>query len=157
ANQIPRFLTEAVLAALWVNLYVKALRADTNAAAQFHAYQKLARLGALVLFPSATLIAAQAPNLIALLLGPKWADMSPLFELLLLASAVTTIGTLGSAILYAQGRTAIQLRITVEAVLIRIVSVLLAPWFGLWVLWVGLPAASLYTLARNLIAACRAG
>lgn len=154
ANQIARFVCESVLNPLWTNLYVQALRSEDNVSA-FQAYQRLAHILALIAFPSAALVAAEATQLIALLLGPEWYSISPLLECLTLSYAFTIIGTLGSAMLYARGKSAIQLRITAIATSIRIGSVLIVPWLGLSILWVGLPLANIYTGWRNLVEVCR--
>jgi O-antigen/teichoic acid export membrane protein len=153
ANQITRFVFEAVIGPLWLTLYVQALQ--TEDVRRFQNYPKLARLAALILFPAATLGAAEADFLIERLLGPSWLAMSPLFQLLLLTYAFGSAGTLGGAILYAKGQASIQLRITAEAATIRIVSVLLSFWTGPWVLWVGLPAANVLAGWRGAIASCR--
>jgi lipopolysaccharide exporter len=153
AYQIPRFLCDAVLNPLWLTLYVQALR--SNDEERFQIYHRFARMAALILFPAATLGAAQADALIDIFLGPSWRAMSPLFQLLLLTYVCTAIGGLGMAILFAKGRTSIQLRITCEMAAIRLVSVVAAPWMGIWVLWVGLSAANLYACWRIIAAACR--
>jgi O-antigen/teichoic acid export membrane protein len=153
AYQIPRFLSDAVLNPLWLTLYVQALR--SNDEERFQIYQRFARMAALILFPAATLGAAKADAIIDLFLGPSWRAMSPLFQLLLLTYVCTAIGGLGMAILFAKGRTSIQLRITCEMAAIRLVSVVAAPWMGIWVLWVGLPAANVYACLRVVVAACR--
>jgi O-antigen/teichoic acid export membrane protein len=153
ANQITRFVAEAVIGPLWLTLYVQVLQKDD--ARRFQNYPKLARAAALILFPTATLGAAEADFLIERLLGPGWSAMSPLFQLLLLTYAFGSAGTLGSAILYAEGQTSIQLRITAEATGIRLVSVALSFFTGPWVLWVGLPAANVFAGWRGAIASCR--
>jgi len=154
ANQVARFLSESVLNTLWLTLYVQALRSDDDVA-RFQSYKKLVRVAALILCPAATLMSVEADDLIVLLLGSAWKGMSPLFQLLLLSCAITTMGTLGTAVLYAKGRSSIQLRITAEVAVIRIMSVMLAPWTGLWTLWLGLPIANLYTFWRSTNAACK--
>src|ERR1700683_1003987 len=150
AYQIPRFICEALLNPLWLTSYVQALRTDDQE--QFQLYQKCARMLGLILFPVATLGAAEAVALIEFLLGPNWLAMSPLFQLLLLTNCVSVIGLLGGAIFYAKGRTSIQLRISSEAAAIRLASVVLALWTGSWALWVGLPAANIYTCWRGVVA-----
>jgi O-antigen/teichoic acid export membrane protein len=153
AYQIARFLGDAVMNPLWLALYVQALH--MNDRQRFDAYCKFSRLAALVLFPAAAMGAAETHSLIQILLGPGWSAISPLFQLLLISYCATVIGALGNAILYAKGQTSVQLRITTEMALIRIVSVLCASWIGVWVLWLGLPAANAYGCCRGVIAACR--
>jgi O-antigen/teichoic acid export membrane protein len=153
ANQIARFVCEAVIGPLWLTLYVQALQFED--ARRFHNYPKLARLAGLILFPTATLAAAEANFLIERLLGQGWLAMSPLFQLLLVTYAFSSVGTIGSAILYAKGQASVQLRITAEATAIRLVSVALSLWTGPWVLWVGLPAANIFAGWRGVVASCR--
>jgi O-antigen/teichoic acid export membrane protein len=153
AGQIPRFVCDALINPLWLTLYVHALRSDDEG--RFQVYGKFARLGALILFPTATLGAAEGDILIEFLLGPSWLAMSPLFQLLLLTYAFSAPVLIGSAILYAKGETSIQLRIIGEVAVIRVATVLLAPSTGVWLLWAGLPAANLYFGWRGVIAYCR--
>lgn len=153
AYQIPRFVCDALINPLWLTLYVQALRSDDEG--RFQIYEKFARMAALILFPVATLGAAEADTLIELFLGRSWVAMSPLFQLFLLTYAFSAPVTLGSAILYAKGKTSIQLHITSEVAAIRIASVVLAPWTGMWSVWAGLPAANVYAGWRGVIAYCR--
>ena len=62
------------------------------------------RLGALILFPIAALIVAQGPELIAVTLGSKWGNVSPMLEVFTLLSAVNAISAMGQSILYARGK-----------------------------------------------------
>ena len=153
AAQIPRFVCDSLINPLWLTLYVQALRSDDGE--RFETYEKFARSSALILFPTATLGAAQATALINLFLGPSWLAVSPLFQLILLTYAFSSAGLLGSALLYAKGRPSIQLRITSEATAIRIASVILAPWIGMWAVWIGLSAANIYACWRGVSATCR--
>jgi O-antigen/teichoic acid export membrane protein len=153
AYQIPRFVCDALLNPLWLTLYVHALQADDEG--RFQTYGKFARIAALILFPVATLGAAEANAVINIFLGASWLGMSPLFQLVLLTYAFSAAGSLGSALLYAKGRPAIQLRITSEAAAIRIASVMLAPWTGMPAVWLGLSAANLYAGCRGVFASCR--
>ena len=153
AYQIPRFVCDALLNPLWLTLYVNALQSDDEG--RFQTYGKFARIAALILFPVATLGAAEAYAVINIFLGPSWLGMLPLFQLVLLTYAFSAAGSLGSALLYAKGRPAIQLRITSEAAAIRIASVVLAPWVGMPAVWLGLSAANLYAGCRGVFASCR--
>jgi O-antigen/teichoic acid export membrane protein len=153
AYQIPRFLCDSVLNPLWVTLYVQSLRSDD--AARFRAYRKLVRLAALILFPIGMLGAAQAAPLVDVVLGPRWQDMSPLFQILLITYPIASISWLGSAVLYAKGLTFIQLRITAEAAIIRLAFIVMAPWTGVWALWIGLSAANVYVCWRIITVASR--
>ena len=95
ACQTSRFVCDALLNALWLTLYVQALRIDDEA--RFRVYGKFARFAGLILFPAATIGSAETYNLIEHLLGPKWLAMSPLFQLLLLTYAFNAAGALGGA------------------------------------------------------------
>jgi O-antigen/teichoic acid export membrane protein len=153
ANQIPRFLCESVLNALWTNLFVQALGSNDRSI-RSEAYRNLARIAASALFPAAAVISAEGKTLIFVFLGAEWIGMSPLFELLIVTYSLTVIGTLGSALLYAEGRASIQLRITAQAAIIRIASVLISPWTGIISILIGLPLANLYIFWRSLTLSC---
>jgi O-antigen/teichoic acid export membrane protein len=154
ANQVPRFLAESALNALWLNLYVQALHAESDDS-RFRAYKRLSRIIGLGLFPIAALIFAESEPLIQIFLGSAWADMSPLFQLLLVSYSISTIGILGSALTYAKGLTALQLRVTVETAVLRFLVIVSVRWFGVHVLLIGLPLANIFLFWRSLTVSCR--
>lgn len=148
AYQVSRFFSDAVTNPLWITLYARALHLNDDE--RRHLYQRFARLAAVILFPAAAIVAPQSKEMINLLLGPKWSHMSPLLELFILSYAVSAVAGLGGAILYAKGRTELQLRITLETAIIRILCVLMALAFGLPMVWIGLPLSNLYLAYRTL-------
>lgn len=154
ANQVPRFLAKSALNALWLNLYVQALHAETDDA-RFEAYRKLSRIIALSLFPISTVISAESEPLISIFLGPAWANMSPLFQFILVSYSLSTVGLLGSALTYAKGLTALQLRITAETALIRLLVIVSAHWIGVRILYISLPLANVFLFWRSLTVSCR--
>jgi O-antigen/teichoic acid export membrane protein len=154
ANQVPRFLAESMLNALWLNLYVQALHAETDDS-RFRAYQRLSRIIGLGLFPVAALICAESDIFIEIFLGSAWSNMSPLFQLLLVSYSISTIGILGSALTYAKGLTALQLRVTVETAVLRFLVVVSVRWLGVHILLVGLPLANIFLFWRSLTVSCR--
>lgn len=67
-------------------------------------YFKALRLGSLTMFPIFWGLAAIADDLFPLLLGPKWIESIPVFQLLCLVMALRSLGTLTSPLLTALGR-----------------------------------------------------
>jgi PST family polysaccharide transporter len=151
ANQAPRFICESVSNALWAALYAQALRPDNEARA-LRSYFMVLRVFALLVFPVAALIALQAPQLILDLLGARWLLATLMLRVLLLSFALNVAGGFGSALLYARGRSDVQLRITIEAVALRILGVALIPWLGIDGMVAGFGLANIVMFLRGLFA-----
>lgn len=129
ANQVSRFAGEAVGNVTWATLYVQAITSDNESAVKLH--RQLCRLLAAVLFPSMLLAAVAAPELIDLLLGPKWVELAFFLRVLLPVSALTIVATQVGALLLANGRFHIQFWCTAGQSVGRAIAICLGPWIGL--------------------------
>jgi O-antigen/teichoic acid export membrane protein len=139
---------------LWAALYIRSVHAQSME--QRHRdYLRVFRIVAVLLFPAACIGAGVARNVIVLLLGAKWAEAVPLVEFYLPSYAICVAGTLGSAVLYAGGRSAIQLRINIEAAALRIAGVAAVAWIGMTAFAALIAATNLYTFGRSVGAVCR--
>jgi O-antigen/teichoic acid export membrane protein len=154
AIQITRFACESLSNALWAALYIRSVHAQ-SAEQRYLDYLRVFRIIAVLLFPAACIGAGAARNVIVLLLGAKWAGAVPLVEFYLPSYAICVAGTLGSAVLYAGGRTAIQFRINVEAAVLRIAGVVAVTWIGMTAFAAWIAAANLYTFVRSVGATCK--
>ena len=154
ANQAPRFICESVSNALWSLLYAHALSAEDDAAS-LRVYGLVLRLLGLTVFPVVALIAAEARPLVHILLGDKWLPAVLLFQVLLVTLALNVAGGLGGALLYAKGRSGIQLSIMVESVLLRLGCAASVPWIGITGMTIGFGLANVYVCGRGLIAVSR--
>jgi O-antigen/teichoic acid export membrane protein len=151
ANQAPRFICESVSNALWALLYAHAIRAEDDASA-LKLYGVVLRVFGLLVFPVVFLIAAQAHQLVESLLGRHWLSAVIILQILLITFALNAAGGLGSALLYAKGRSDIQMRIMIESVCLRVAFVALLPWIGVTGMAVGFGIANVYVMLRNIFA-----
>jgi O-antigen/teichoic acid export membrane protein len=137
ANQISKFAGESIGNVTWGTLYVQSLTSDRQSAVELH--RQLCRLLAAILFPATLLAAVAAPELIELLLGPKWIGLTFLLQILLPVSALTMVANQVGAILLANGRFEIQFWCSAGQSLARVFVVCAGPWIGF--------AATVYGLA----------
>jgi O-antigen/teichoic acid export membrane protein len=129
ANQISRFATETVGNVSWAALYVQALTADRASVVDIH--RRLCRMLAGILFPTTLLAAAAAPELIDMLLGPKWTDVALMLRILLPVSALSIIAVQVGPILLAIDRFGIYFWCAVALSLARVVVACAGLWIGL--------------------------
>jgi O-antigen/teichoic acid export membrane protein len=149
ANQISRFAGESIGNVTWGALYVQALTSDRAKVVELH--RRLTRLLAAILFPGSALAAAAAPELIDLLLGSKWPELTLLLRVLLPASVLTIMATQVGAVLLANGRFGIQFWCSAGQSLGRVLVVCAAPWIGLSGTVYGLGCVSLIYCAAILL------
>jgi PST family polysaccharide transporter len=154
AIQVSRFVCEAFSNAFWSALYIKTLRSGNDAETRM-TYLRLLRLSGFVLFPIGAIMAVETPRIVPLILGPRWNDAILFIQFFLPTYAIAVTGTLGSAILYARGKSAVQLRITLETVGIRIAAVAVASWTGIGIFALCLGLSNIYTFGRSVSAAAR--
>jgi PST family polysaccharide transporter len=154
ANQIPATLCGAVQNAIWVTLYTQTIRAADDEEV-IRNYRNMVRVMALLLFPMVALVAAEGEQLISILLGNRWSNVSPMLQVFMISNALFAAGVFGQSILYAKGLASIQFRIGVELALLRILFVAAAPWIGMNGVIVGLAAASCYVSWQSLRSICR--
>lgn len=129
ASQISKYATDSVSNVVWAALYVQALTGDKEGIAVL--YRRLCRLLGVLLFPASFIAAAAAPELVQLLLGPKWVDLSFLLRFLLPLYTFHVILSLMTAILLAYGHFRFQFWSTVGLSLGRVIAIALGMWIGL--------------------------
>jgi O-antigen/teichoic acid export membrane protein len=128
ANQVSRFATDAAANMSWGALFVQAVTEDRSRIIPLH--RQLCRLLGLVMFPTTFLGAAAAPELVSLLLGPKWAEVVPLLRVFLLLYAFSSICSQTAPLLLAYGRFDIQFWCTLGLAVGRVLAVILGFWLG---------------------------
>jgi PST family polysaccharide transporter len=129
ANQVSRFLTDTAGNTAWSGLYVQAITGERDKIVLLH--RQLCRLLAILLFPATLLGAAVAPELIGLLLGPKWVDLPFFLEIYLPLYALTAICSQTGPILLAYDRFGIQFWCMLGLSIGRVLAVLTGFWLGL--------------------------
>lgn len=149
ANQISKFAGESVGNVTWTTLYVQSLTGDKASVIQLH--RQFCRLLAAILFPATLLAAAAAPELINLLLGPKWVGLAFMLRVLLPVSALTMVANQVGAILLANGRFEIQFCCSGAQALARVLVVCAGPWIGLTATIYGLAVVALLYFAALLV------
>jgi O-antigen/teichoic acid export membrane protein len=150
ANQISKFAGESIGSVIWVALYVQALTGETRKVAELH--RQLSRLLGAILFPGCLIAAAAAPQLVDLLLGPKWIDLAFMLRVLLPLWALTMIANQVGAILLAKGRFEIQFWCTIANNVGRLIAIGIGAWTGLTGALCGLAIVTILYFAAMLVA-----
>ncbi len=120
AVQVPRFLCESASNPIWSVLYVLTLQRPQAEIEQ--TFYRLCRGLGLILFPATFLAGAASPEIIALFLGPSWRPVALPLAFLLLTSSFATIGAQTSALLFAKGRSDVQIWISLGMVVGRVLA-----------------------------------
>ena len=141
ANQISRFAAETAGNVVWATLYVQALTSDRASIVDIH--RRLCRLLAVVLFPFTMLAVAAAPELIAWLLGPEWAELTFILRVFLPVSALSIIAVQVGPVLLAIDRFEIHFWCSVGLSVGRVLAMIAAFWTGLTGAVYGLAAVTL--------------
>jgi O-antigen/teichoic acid export membrane protein len=155
ANQVPRFLCEAVGNVLWATLYAYAIRSESRASV-LRVYRLTLRIMALILFPCVAMVSVQARPLVDTLLGPRWDSAITMVQILVVTQALNSVGSLGTAMLYATGRANIPFRIDVECTCFRLAVVVAEPWIGFSGIAIGLGLVDIFLFFRRIFAVNRA-
>jgi PST family polysaccharide transporter len=154
AIQITRFACESLSNALWSALYIRSLHSPSLDATH-RDYLRMVRIVAVLLFPAAFIGAGTADHLVVQFLGAKWAGAVPLIRFCLPTYALCVAGSLGSAVLYAGGRSAIQLQVATEGGVMRSLGAVATYWTGMTGFGVWLAVANLYVGARSVHVTCK--
>lgn len=134
AGQTSRYVCDAASNPVAGALYAHALREDAPSVSA--ALAGLSRLLASILLPGALLVAVSAPQLLDLMLGPKWAASAPLLQVMLPFAALAAVSSLCAPVLNAQGRTGSTFMAVALAAAGRVAAVALGFWTGpLGVAW----------------------
>jgi O-antigen/teichoic acid export membrane protein len=149
ANQVSKFATDSAANMSWGALYVQALTEDKSRIIVLH--RQLCRLLGVAIFPATFIGAAAAPELVSLLLGPKWVDLTFLLRVFLPLYALSAICAQTSPILLAYGRFDLQFWVTLALTLARLLAVGLGFWIGLAGAVYGIAAVTLIYCAAMLI------
>jgi O-antigen/teichoic acid export membrane protein len=136
ANQIGRFFSDAVGNPVWANLYYVAINAKDEEI-PLH-YIRFHRVVALLLFPSAVLMALAMPTIVPMLLGAKWASaIQPMMVLILTYPFLSMAGFYG-AVMFARNRSRIVLGGLLGYLLARICVVVIGYKTGVLGMAIGL-------------------
>lgn len=128
ANQVSKFASESVANMSWGALYVQALTESKDRIVILH--RQLCRLLGLAMLPATFIGAAAAPELVSLLLGPKWADLPFLLRIFLPLYAISAICSQTAPVLLAYGRFEIQFWCIVGLTVGRLLAVAGGIWYG---------------------------
>ncbi|MDR3494226.1 MAG: oligosaccharide flippase family protein [Ancalomicrobiaceae bacterium] len=128
ANQAPRFISEAASGPVWAALYAHALREDERRVTATHA--NLVRLLASLVFPVAALLSATAPEILGVILGPKWDAASTLLRILIPFYALQVVASQSGAVLLARGRGWLLFWLSLVLTCGRVGAVAIGPWIG---------------------------
>ena len=101
ANQVSRFACDAVSNPVIGAFYVHALHETDAVVAALHA--RLTRLVVMVLFPTMTIAAVLAPAAFPLVLGPKWAEVAPVFQAVAVPYSLAAAAWLSGQVLLKHG------------------------------------------------------
>ena len=125
ANQAPRFICEAASGPVWAALYAFALRepAERLATTQVN----LVRLLSSLVFPAAALLSASAPEVLFVVLGPKWIEAGKLLRVLVPFYALGVVGAQSSATQLARGRGGLYFWFSLTMAVARVAAVALGP------------------------------
>jgi O-antigen/teichoic acid export membrane protein len=128
-NQVSKMGTEAAASVIWAALYVQALTGEKGQIVGLH--RRLCRLLAIALFPFTFLGATAAPEMVRLLLGPKWIGLSFFLRIFLPTYSFSVICSQAAPILLAYGRFDIFFWCIFGLSVGRVVAIGLGFWFGL--------------------------
>ncbi|CAL4869852.1 Lipopolysaccharide biosynthesis protein WzxC (plasmid) [Asticcacaulis sp. MM231] len=129
ANQIPRFLSEAVSNPIWHNLYYLSFSGDKEAIPSH--YVRHSRMISLIVFPAAIMLAVALPDVVPLLLGPQWTSTIYPMTLLLVTYPFVTLAAQTGAVLYAKGIARPPLIASILMAVARVAVLACLPWIGM--------------------------
>jgi O-antigen/teichoic acid export membrane protein len=155
ANQVPRYLCEAVGSALWAMLYAYAIRTE-NRSSSLSVYWLAMRIYAFIVFPCVAIVSVQARPLVDTLLGSRWDSAITMLQILVVTQAFNSAGALGMSLLYATGRARIPFRIDLESACCRLAAVMAEPWIGFSGIALGLGLVDILMFFRRIFAVNRA-
>lgn len=134
ANQVPRFLFEAFSNPSWSALYAQSLSEEHERLLQI--FYKVCRLMAFVTFPTAAVLAAAGPEILAQVLGPSWQQAGGFLRALAPGYALSITASMGTALLLALDANLVFFLTTVMLGLGRVAAVaaghFLQAWESVW-------------------------
>lgn len=99
ANQVPRFLFEAFSNPTWTALYAQSLSEHHERLLQI--YYKVCRLMAFFTFPTAAVLTAASPEILAQILSPSWQQAGSFLRILAPGYALNLTASMGTALFLA--------------------------------------------------------
>ena len=121
ANQVSRFACDAVSNPVLGAFYAHALHETDAAVAALHA--QLSRIVTLILLPAMSIAAAVAPVAFPLVLGPKWAEVAPVFQAVAVPYALAAAAWLSGQILLKHGMVDRSAKVILATGMLRIALV----------------------------------
>ncbi len=140
AFQFARLPTMLVTGPLQYVMYAQLARIKDNPAAIGRVFLLMVRLLATVLIPIMGMVAVAHNPIFRFILSDKWAYTGVIFMLIAPATTLQSIAAVGETVVYALGRTDIQLRTTFEFCVLWVIVLLVAITHGV------LAAAAAYTI-----------
>lgn len=130
ANQVPRFLFEAFSNPSWSALYAHSI--SEKHAQLLKVYYKVCRFMAFVTFPTAAVLTAASPNVMALMLGPNWGQAGTFLQILAPGYALSTTASVSTALLLALNANFTFLITTLGLGLARVTAVAAGTYLDPW-------------------------
>jgi O-antigen/teichoic acid export membrane protein len=130
AFQFARLPIQLVSGPLQYVVYAELARMNNDRTAIARVFMTATRVVALLVFPFMGLTAIAGEQVFAALLSAKWSDAGLLFALVAPACAVQTVAAIGDTVVYALGRTDLQLRASIEYAAVWLTALIAAVWWG---------------------------
>jgi len=108
------------------------------------------RFSVLLAFPAMAGLAAISKPMIRLLLGAQWLEAAPLLTVFCLAGLLFPISSICVTAILAKGRSGLVLKLELWKKLFIIINLLVASWFGIYALALGIVAVAGISLLFNL-------
>lgn len=150
ANQVARFLSEAVGNSLWANLYYQSLHCDHDRLGP--QLIRMNRLLCHILIPASFLAAALSPTFLPFVLGDKWLHAGWPLAIFCLTYPFTIMSNLVGAVLYARGYAIIPMTVAVLTACARFAAIYLLLPYGLMAACVGVGAISILQAMGSFLA-----
>ena len=131
AFQFARLPVQLVTGPFQYVVYAELTRMKDDPAAVARVFMAATRVLALVVFPFMGLVALGGTHVFSALLSAKWSDAGLLFALVAPACAVQTVAAIGDTVVYALGRTDLQLRTAIEYAVVWLLALAVAVGWGL--------------------------
>jgi O-antigen/teichoic acid export membrane protein len=131
AFQFARLPAQLVTGPFQYVVYAELTRMKDDTAAVARVFIAATRVIALVVLPFMGLVAIAGEPVFSALLSAKWRDAGLVFALVAPACAVQTVAAIGDTVVYALGRTDLQLRTAIEYAVLWLLALLVAVAWGL--------------------------
>lgn len=150
ANQVARFLSEAVGNSLWANLYYQSLHCEHDRLGP--QLIRMNRLLCHILIPASFLGAALSPTFLPFVLGDKWVEAGWPLAIFCLTYPFTIMSNLVGAVLYARGHAMIPMSVAVLTACARFGAIFILLPYGLMSACIGVGAISILQAIGSFLA-----